>query len=245
MRDLDVRVAGPLIDDSQHKHISGILNTVAKESGALVQLGLQSEDIRFYADVRAIQLSSSAQRASSSGCAQQPEPQHHKALGTADGDQMHPASACVTEPSVKSQIVLNPRLSNSSPGAAPEALQPATLNDSLSKPSATARSGTSTWHEDAGLLLASNPSAGGLQGSQLAHSASSNSLDQALAAVVDFLLDNVLSMQPSRLQTAYAVSALTFVNAAQAAQQGPCTAFQATVDRLSSGDHLACLTIAS
>ena len=38
---------------------------------------------------------------------------------------------------------------------------------------------------------------------------------------------------------------LEAIRAAQAAQQGPCTAFQATVDRLSSGDQLACLTTAS
>ena len=175
---------------------------------------MQPEDVRFFAEVCAIQAAGQSAHSSST--------------------EGHPASSLVHSAST----------SNSTPSASPTeaALLMSTrdpgshsLQDSgrpCFKGRCLSSSGCST-AQPAGL----EQSWGG-KGAQshLALADSCKSLGQAVGKVVDFLLHAVLPMQLGALQTSYAVSALSFISTAEAAQDRHCSAFQAALERLSSGD---------
>jgi hypothetical protein len=202
--------AGTLID---HKTTDDILTVVAGGAEALQQLGMQQEDVRFFAEVCAIQAAGQSAHSSST--------------------EGHPASSLVHSASTL----------NSTPSASPtEAALPSTRDPcshsvrNSGRPCIKGRclgsSGCST-AQPVGL----EQSRGG-KGAQshLALADSCKSLGQAVGRVVDFLLHAVLPMQLGTLQTSYAVSALSFISTAVAAQDTQCSAFQAALERLSSGD---------
>ena len=214
--------AGTLTD---HKTTDDILTVVAGGAEALHQLGMQPEDVRFLAEVCAIQ---------------------------AAGQSAHNSS---TEGRPASSLVHSASTLNSIPSASPtEAALLMSTRDpcshslrSVGRPCIKGRclgSGGCSTAQPVGL----EQSRGG-EGAQghFALADSCKSLGQAVGRVVEFLLHAVLPMQLGALQTSYAVSALSFISTAAAAQDRHCSAFQAALERLSSGDcqkpaHLTGLT---
>ena len=199
---------------TNHTTTHDILSVVARGAEALQQLGMQPEDVRFFAEVCAIQAA-----------------RHSAHSGSRAG---HPASNLVPSASTD----------NSSPSASPsEAALLMNTRDpcthSLQDPGTlcvTGRCVGSSSCSTAQPLGLEQPLAGKGAQSNLALAGIRESLGQAIGTVAEFLLHAVLPMQPGTLQTSYAVSALSFISTADAAQDGHCSAFQAPLERLSSGD---------
>ena len=205
----------PDADVTHHKHLAELLKSVAAETAALEHSSLQEEDVRFLAEVRAMQMAaaSSAQVNSTANLAGQP-------AGTQTPHSVDVASH---------GAILCSRCSQAATGESPcSYLQHPNEPHGTPQGSVIHRSAAQHAHSD-------GASAEGLPRSTLDHAPGCGGSASALTAVVDFLLHGVLSMQPGLLQTSYAGSALSYINAVQAAWTAECCALGPILDRLSSG----------
>jgi len=228
---------------------------VTTETEVLEQSGcLQPDELRFFSEVRAIQLSSSAATPED----QSPDAQIPHRISTVSRRKSLQASLCQFPSSRCLQASTWPQatalhgskhrsshaqhaLNDQTPG---EGLPHGALEQTCGYDSSCLKATSRPYFAAASLYNSSSAAqhaanweapAEELPCSALENAASRDSLKQALAAVGDFLLHGVLCMQPGALQTSYAVSALSFINAVQAARLGPCCAFVPILERLSSG----------
>lgn len=207
----------PEADIAHHRHLADLLMSAAAESAALLELGgLQEKDIRFLAEVRAMQLAKpGAQGSSKAGLARQ---RGTTSLCTQTPDSVDAASH---------GLILCSTASHTANGKCTRSYQ-----QHPGEPHGTAQGSVCQTAAQRTLCgQASEPR----PHSALEHAHSCGSLASALTAVVDFLVHGVLSMQSCSLQSSYAGSALSFIHAAQAAWPGESYTLSSILDHLSSG----------
>ena len=186
---------------------------MAAETAGLERSGLQEEDIRFVAEVRAMQLAALS------------VPSNRAADLT---EQLPETQTPHTDDAASHGLISRSR----APQAAMEqrtcSYQRYTdaCHESAHSPAIGESAAQHAYHGQAFVLRSRNA---------LESACESDSVAGALTAVVNFLLHGVLSMQPGLLQTSYAGSALSFITAVQAAWPGDSEALRPILDHLSSG----------
>ena len=219
---------------------------------------MRPDELRFFSEVRAIQLSSSAATPEDKS----PDAQMPHRISTVSPSEslqalpcQFPSSRCLQASawpqataqrgSEHSSRHAQHALNDQTPG---EGLPHGVLEQRYGYDSSCLQATNRPHSAAAGLYNSSSTAQHAANGNALAedlpHSALENaasydSLSHALAAVGHFLLHGVLCMQPGALQTSYVVSALSFINAVQPAQLGPWCAFGPILERLSSGVFVA------